>query len=157
MNNQRIVKLLDLRYDNVHNIASTRSKKKTVFFFKNTSFMTVASYMNVEWQSLNFNKKETKLQKKEMDKWYVVGPISLARRVIMSMHDTPYVWGVYWFIGRIKVCHLTSTLHMHGRHGQNILSHGEVTLKSAFNYMVNLGKVGGVHHLPHTTEKMRKY
>lgn len=95
MNNQRIVKLLDLRYDNVHNIASTRSKKNR-FFFKNTSFMTVASYMNVEWQSLNFNKKETKLQKKEMDKWYVVGPISLARRVIMSMHDTPYVWGVYW-------------------------------------------------------------
>lgn len=60
--NQRIVKLLDLRYDNVHNIASTRSKKKNVFFFfKNTSFMTVASYMNVEL--LNFNKKETKLQK----------------------------------------------------------------------------------------------
>lgn len=78
------------------------AKKKNRFFFKNTSFMTVASYMNVEWQSLNFNKKETKLQKKEMDKWYVVGPISLARRVIMSMHDTPYVWGVYWFIGRIK-------------------------------------------------------
>lgn len=45
---------------------------------------------------------------------------------------------------------------MHGRHGQNILSHGEVTLKSAFNYMVNLGKVGGVHNLPHTTEKNEK-
>lgn len=46
---------------------------------------------------------------------------------------------------------------MHGRHGQNILSHGEVTLKSAFNYTVNLGKVGGVHHLPQTTKKMGKY
>lgn len=69
MNNQRIVKLLDLRYDNVHNIASTRSKKKRFFFLKNTSFMTVASYMNVE--SLNFNKKETKLQKRRWinDMW----------------------------------------------------------------------------------------
>lgn len=46
--------------------------------------------------------------------------------------------------------------NMHRRHGQYILSHGEVTLKYAFNYIANLGKVGGVNHLPQTTEKNEK-
>lgn len=63
MNNQRIVKLLDLRYDNVQNITLTRSKKK-FFFFKHKFYDRCIIY---ECRIIK-NKKETKLQKKEMDK-----------------------------------------------------------------------------------------
>lgn len=52
-----------------------------------------------------------------MDKWYVVGFILFVRCVIMFMYDIFYVWGVYWFIGRIKVCYLISMLYMYGRYG----------------------------------------